>query len=139
MKIRHRIVFFVKKCFYCGKKHRLDISTEELSVDVCSQCKKSWCYFFNKCKKDSPAGVCGKCNKGDGNYSPIGKDPPPPSLSPITTQCNEDKLFKLHTILPDLLKLDFDEKRQHDEWKHILMKNFTRLYPKNHNMFHLMK
>ena len=53
-------------------------------VDVCIIYEKSWCYFFNKYKKDSPAVVCDECNKENGIDSPIDNDTLPPPLSPIT-------------------------------------------------------
>ena len=51
------------------------------------------------------------------------------------TQCDTVIALKLHCILPTLLKLAFEEQIQHDEWKHVLTKQFTHLHPKNHNIF----
>ena len=76
---------------------------------------------MNKYNKESSTVVCGEFNKEDRNDFPMkkilwppslsDKERPLPSLSPITTQCDKDKSLELHIILPDLLTLDFDEKR----------------------------
>ena len=130
--------FVCKKYFHCGEKHMMGNSTY-ISVDVCTICEKSWCYFFNKRKKESPDVVFGEFNKEDEKHSPIDKYTLPPLLSPITTQCDQDKSLKLHSILPALLKLDLVVKIQPDEWKRILVKKFIHLHLKNHNIFHPIK
>ena len=50
-----------KSYFYCGKKRQL--GQKHISVDVCIICKKSWCYFPNKCRNKFMAIVCVNFNK----------------------------------------------------------------------------
>ena len=71
MPTRHYIIFFAKKCFYCGKKHQL--GHEYISVDVCTICKKSWCYYVNNCKKESMDTVCVDCIEEKERYMTIDK------------------------------------------------------------------
>ena len=103
MKTCHCIDYFVKKCFYCGKNHQL--GQKYISVDVCTIYKKSWCYFLNKCKNESMAMVCVDCNKEEEKDATIDKDMPRPSLSPITTKCDKDKVLQIHSIIPSLIDL----------------------------------
>ena len=60
---------------------------------------------------------------------------PHPSLSPITTQCNKDKVLQLHSLIPSLIDLEFDPKLKHNQWKDHVTNNYTHLHPEKHNVF----
>ena len=95
-----------KHCFYCDKKHTLNVSTEEITVDVCSQCNKL-CYYYNKCKTDSIEIVCTDCIEDAKDDATIDKDLLPPSLSPITILYDKKALNICSKIL-ELIAFEYN-------------------------------
>ena len=139
IKTHHCIVFFMKKCFYCGKKHQL--GQKYISVDVCTICKKSWCYYCNSCKNESMDTVCVDCieeKERDAEKeidATIDKDLPRPSISPITTKCDKLLAPEIHSLVPTLLDLEFDSNLNGNHWKNFVTMNFTHFHPEKHNIF----
>ena len=88
--------------FYWNKKHTLNINGKTLYVNVCRKCKNAQCYAYSKCSIDSLGSVCADCIEEDKSDLPIEIDKLPPSISPITTQCDKDKVLNIHNIVPSL-------------------------------------
>ena len=130
MKTRHCIVFFTKKCYYCSKKHRL--GQKYIYVDVCTMRKKSWWYYCNSYKKESMDTVCVDCIEEKERDATIDKDLPRPSLSPITTKCDNLLAPEVCSLVPPLLDLEFDSNLSVNHWKNLITINFTHLHPEKH-------
>ena len=64
----------------------------------------------------------------------IGTDTPPPSLSPITIQCDKDKALKIHSIVPSLLELAVYEATTFDQYNKFTKIHLTHLHPDRHNI-----
>ena len=71
----------------------------------------------------------------DNSNVPIETYKPPPSISPITTQCGKDKVLQIRRIVPSLLELADQEATTFDQCDKFTKLHFTHLHPDNYNIF----
>ena len=122
-------------CCYYNKKHILNPNDKSRSVNVCRKCKKPRYYLYSKYNTDSINSVCADCIEKDKSDVPIDTYKPPLSLSPITTQCDKDKVLTIHSIVPSLLELAVHEATTFDQCDKFTKLYVTHLHPDKRNIF----
>ena len=125
------------KCFYCDKNHQLSKNNREKHfIQSCTECNK-WCYTNANCKGDSLVTLCGACKQITKCNVPSENVSTPPSLSPITTQCDSVMASEIHDAISTFIIGTHTSNLELKHYKKYFNRTLTHLDPELHNVFSL--